>query len=528
MSLPRLVITGSSGFVGRHLIDAIKEHYQIFGLARRTQARSGAPVHPNITWFQADIADRAMLQAAFDRIARSGGADYLIHLAAHYDFTGEEHDEYQRTNVDGLRNVLEAAGGLGIRRFIFSSSLAACQFPPPGGALTETSPPDGDHIYARTKAIGEKMVVQYADRYPSAILRFAALFSDWCEYPPLFMFLGTWLSGAWNRRVLGGRGQSAIPFMHVREIPAFMMHLLSRERELAPGEILIASPDGAVSHQQLFAAATLDQFGRRLKPIHMPRVLCGPGIRARDLLGRLTGQRPFERPWMADYIDLSLTVDSSVTRRRLGWAPRARLEIVRRIPFMLENFRTDPIEWHRRNRAAMKQVRLRVNLRIYHMLERHEDEILEGLVRRIYGATGGASLPHYQSESPDFLQWHVRLAMRNLFNAVRTRERSLFTAYCADLAERRFHQGFTAEEVCEAMEMLGYACMEVLAKDPEAKDLDRELHEHVIMTLRFGIDQIIESFDQRIEQLGWPRDAAHPGEGFSTRPDLPPETHNLD
>ena len=107
MSLPCLVVTGASGFVGRHLLDALKEDYRIVGLARRSQARSGAPVHPNITWHQADIGDRAAIEPIFEGIRRDGGADILIHLAAHYDFTGEEHPEYERTNVQGLRNVLE-------------------------------------------------------------------------------------------------------------------------------------------------------------------------------------------------------------------------------------------------------------------------------------------------------------------------------------------------------------------------------------------------------------------------------------
>lgn len=35
--------------------------------------------------------------------------------------------------------------GLGLERFIFASSAAACDFPRPGTALTEESPPDADH-----------------------------------------------------------------------------------------------------------------------------------------------------------------------------------------------------------------------------------------------------------------------------------------------------------------------------------------------------------------------------------------------
>src|SRR3990172_8017809 len=103
MSLPRLLVTGASGFVGRHLLEVLKQDYLIYGLARRSQAASGAPVHPNISWFQVDIADAVGLGAVFQAILDQGGADFVVHLAAHYDFTGEDHDEYWSTNVNGLR-----------------------------------------------------------------------------------------------------------------------------------------------------------------------------------------------------------------------------------------------------------------------------------------------------------------------------------------------------------------------------------------------------------------------------------------
>src|SRR5512135_173924 len=265
MSPRRIVITGASGFVGRRLLGAFKEDFQIYGLARRSQASCGAPVHPNITWFQADIADRRTIEAVFRRIAAEGGAEIVIHLAAHYDFTGEEHPEYDRTNVQGLRNILDLSGLVGTRCFIFSSSVAASAFPASGAALTETSLADGKHIYARTKRIGEDMLAEYRDVFPSIIVRFAALFSDWCEYPPLYMFLDTWLSSRWNRRVLGGRGQSAIPYLHVKEVPRFFACLFDRLPDLPPGQVVIASPDGVVSHLALFEVASREYFRSRVK-----------------------------------------------------------------------------------------------------------------------------------------------------------------------------------------------------------------------------------------------------------------------
>ena len=161
MSLTRIIVTGASGFVGRHLLENLKEEFEVIGLGRRSQARCGAPFHPNIQWHQVDIGDAETLKQVFDGIKADGPVDFVIHLAAHYDFTGEDHPEYYRTNVDGLRNVLDNCRDLKLRRFFFSSSVAACAFPAPGSALTETSPPDGDHVYAKTKALGEAMLSEY-------------------------------------------------------------------------------------------------------------------------------------------------------------------------------------------------------------------------------------------------------------------------------------------------------------------------------------------------------------------------------
>lgn len=495
MSLRRIIITGASGFVGRHLLKAFKEDFQICGLARRSQACSGAPVHPNITWFQVDIADRRTTEAVFNQIAAGGGAEIVIHLAAHYDFTGEEHPEYYRTNVQGLRNILDLSGSVGTRHFIFSSSVAASDFPASGATLTEASPADGKHIYARTKRIGEDMLAEYRDVFPSVIVRFAALFSDWCEYPPLYMFLDTWLSNRWNRRVLGGRGQSAIPYLHVKEVPRFFTCLLDRLPELPPGQVVIASPDGAVSHLELFEVACREYFGSRVEPLFMPKLLCGPGIRVRDLLGRVTGERPFERPWMAKYVDLRMAVDAGRSRAILNWEPRPRLEILRRMPFLIEHLKTDPLEWNRRNHAAMKQVNLRNNLRIHELLEKHEEEICDEFTRRLTGPDGRERFPAYQNITADAHRWNHKILLRNLKNAVRTRERAVFAAYCGDLARRRFQEGYPGQQVCDALRMLNAICFTALLRDPEAADLKSDMIDHITLTLRAGCDCAQEVFE---------------------------------
>jgi nucleoside-diphosphate-sugar epimerase len=495
VSLPRIIVTGASGFVGRHLLDEIKESYEIVGIGRRSQHSSGAPVHPNIHWHQVDIGDVEMLGRVFSQIKDSGSTEALVHLAAHYDFTGDEHPEYWRTNVHGLRNVLDLSVGLGLKRFFFASSVAACRFPRPGAALSETSVPDGDHIYARTKRIGEEMLGEYVGRLPTAIFRFAALFSDWCEYPPLFVFLETWLSRRWNARMLGGRGESAIPYMHVRDAVGALRLLLAQPGLPREREIFVLSPDRAISHGELFRAARTVASEPHLRPIHIPRVLCRPGMWGRDVLGRVLGDRPFERPWMARYIDLKMTVNASGTRERLSWAPRPRLEILRRLPFLLENRKTHVAEWNRLNLNAMRVVHLHPNLHIHRMLDTHQGEICAAITEHLLAGRDRKVTLRYQQIPRHEHDWYNQLMLHSLMNSIRTREKALFMSHCRDLAERRRAQGFTVGEVAFALNLLNEVALKSLATEPAPVSF-AQLDDFITATIQFGIDEVEDVFEE--------------------------------
>ena len=498
-SLPWIVITGASGFLGRRVLDLLKSQYQLIAIDLRAQSESGVPKHPNISWHQFDICNKEALEAVCGELHANGDTIHsVIHLAAYYDFTGEEHPEYQRTNIDGLRNMLEQCRQMKPMRFIFASSLAACDFPPPGRALTENSPPDGEHPYAASKRRGEEMLREYADEVPSAIIRFAAMYSDWCEYPPLFVFLETWLSHQWNSRILGGRGESAVPYLHVRDGAVFLRKVVEKADELQRVVVLNASTNGAVTHQQLFEAATSYYYSQARKPIHIPKFLAGPGVVARDALGRLLGKRPFERPWMAKFIDLQLTADASHTQELLGWHPLPRLNILQRVPFLIENMKTDPVEWSRRNQEAMA-VTLRPNLRIYRLLEAYEEEITVQFMGIVVGERGQSPLSSYQALPADELDWHTKVIIHTLMTSVRNRQKGILMAYCRDVAERRCQQGFACEEVASALAALNHVCLEVLGKVPDSGVTPKDLHDYITTTITFSIDQVQEVFEHMQE-----------------------------
>jgi len=494
-TLPRVIVTGASGFLGRRILEVIARDHEVFAIDRRSQRESNAPAHPNIHWFQMDLGETERLEELFLEIGDTGGADTLIHLAAHYDFTGEDHPEYQRTNLEATRMLLDLCRGIRLGRFVFASSVAACKFPLRGEALDEDSPADGGHIYAETKRLGEEMLKEYADDFPSCIVRLAALYSDWCHYLPFYLFVETWLSDRWNSKILGGRGLSAVPYLHVRDAALFFRRVIERQEDLDPCEVLIASPDGSTSHCELFEAATAYYFGAARIPRLMPKPLATIGIWARDLLGRLLGQRPFERTWMADYIDLKLAVDSSRTRGRLDWAPHPRLGVIRRLPFLIENRRSDPLEWMGRNLEAMEAHQLRPNLRIYQLLESHQSEIVARYADLIMNPEGDQNLSKYQKLSRSELAWSHQVFLRNLMNSVRSREKGIFMAYCRDLAEHRYRQGFSLDELSEALRSLDKVSIDVLKDSADAVGLERDLRDSISMTIEFGIDQVQETYE---------------------------------
>lgn len=473
------------------MVETLRDKYRIFALDW-CMPEPGLEDHDHVRFLQVDIGNRNQMLRLGRELAASPPR-LILHLAAHYEFEQVDEAPYWRTNVEGLRNVLDAAVAAGIPGLLFASSLAASRFPRPGQALTEASEPDGEHIYARTKRAGEEMLKTYRGRIKSVVIRFAAMYSDYCEYPPLFKFLETWLSSAWNRRMLGGRGRSAIPYLHIKDAARFVRTVVSRFEDLEDEEILVASPDECTSHLELFRVATEAYFGAPARPILIPRPLVRPGIRGRMILGRILGRMPFERPWMAAYVDQEMRVNAAGTRARLGFAPRPRLAILERMPLLVENLRAYPAEWIHRNQGLLQRSSLRPNMVVHCLIQRHRDDIARRLSERL--TSNAKNLPSYQRLNAGEHAWNHRLALAQLMEAVRTRVRKPFVDYCADLAARRFGQGFSAGELSTVLRLVEEVVLEVIQEDSDAVDVESSLYQDIRVTMRFAVDAVEEVFE---------------------------------
>ncbi len=211
---PTVVVTGAAGFLGSATVVDLAADHRVIAIDRRAPSEPLLRATPGVEWQCFDIADAARVDACLRRArARHGGIDVVVHYAAFYHFGSDWLPEYDRTNLGGTGNILEAATDHGVGRLIFASSVAATLPPPPGQRLNERSPADGTIPYARSKAIGESMVAGHAPRLPAVVLRIGGVFSDWCELAPLHSLIQMWSRRGPARRFVPGWGGTGVALL---------------------------------------------------------------------------------------------------------------------------------------------------------------------------------------------------------------------------------------------------------------------------------------------------------------------------
>ncbi len=494
--LPGIILTGASGFIGKHFVEASAKNYRLFCLARRSQNEAGIPRHENVLWSQVDVGDFSNLQEVVQSVNRYGGADFVVHLAGYYDFTMKDRPEYKYTNVIGTRNVLKLAQYLNIKRFIFASSLAACKFgKDPRKMLDEQSPVDANFPYANTKREAEELILNYSAIFPCTILRLAAVYSDWCEYPPLFSFLTTWFSNKWNARIIGGRGTTSITYIHISDLIKIMHTVISKSDSLPQKTIFCASPGGTISHNELFEAATRYYFGHPVKPLKIPKVIALPGVTVRTFLGDLFGTKPFERPWMIKYLDTKLVVDSSYTMSTLSWEPSPRNDLKRRLLFLIENMKNHSVEWNVRNETQMIRATNRFNIQSYDLMLRNRERVINKMFDFINLKENSDYFPNYRKMDPLVLKWYITMLYQLIATSIKVGDRILIRKYIQAVAYRRFKEGFSVSEPVDFLTNFEHLILSELNIDPKAKEIRDLLFSSVSISIQMCIDEMEESFE---------------------------------
>jgi dihydroflavonol-4-reductase len=154
----KALVTGATGFVGAAVARALlREGWEVRALARRGSDRRNLQSIP-VEVIEGDLSDAASLLPAV------AGCEALFHVAADYRLGAFDYEQLYKTNVEGTRKILTAARDAGVRRVVYTSSVATIGIPKDGTPGTEDSPSTvADMIghYKRSKFLAEEVAREW-------------------------------------------------------------------------------------------------------------------------------------------------------------------------------------------------------------------------------------------------------------------------------------------------------------------------------------------------------------------------------
>jgi dihydroflavonol-4-reductase len=158
----KALVTGGTGFIGSHVArKLIAEKIPVRCLIRGSSKRANL-AGLDVEYVTGDLADTASLKSALQ------GCDLLFHVAADYRLWAPHPEEMDRINVEGTRDLLRAAADAGVKRIVYTSSVAAIGRPKTNGHLgigTEALDPTPEQLvgpYKRSKFLSDKLVRELA------------------------------------------------------------------------------------------------------------------------------------------------------------------------------------------------------------------------------------------------------------------------------------------------------------------------------------------------------------------------------
>jgi dihydroflavonol-4-reductase len=152
-------VTGATGFVGAAVARALLDrHWQVRALARKGSDRRNLR-GLDIDVSEGDLNDVDSLRRAVE------GCEGVFHVAADYRLGAPDPSQLYRANVEGTRNVLDAARRSGVRRVVYTSSVATIGIPADGTPGDEQSPNSLENMighYKRSKYLAEEVAREAA------------------------------------------------------------------------------------------------------------------------------------------------------------------------------------------------------------------------------------------------------------------------------------------------------------------------------------------------------------------------------
>lgn len=310
----RVLITGGTGFIGTALSLAyLKDGHEVVVLAREAtpaERENAAELRAaGARIIVASITDADPVRRALE------GVNIVHHIAAAMREANIPDSVFWETNVQATERLLKASRDVGVRRFVYCSSIGAFGKSPPKPA-TEATPCEPVDIYQKTKKAAEELCLRYGAEtgFPISIVRPAEVYG-----PRDRRLLKLFRAVAARKFVMIGAGRNEHHLVYVDDLVSGMR--LAEEKDGALGEIFVLAGERSIETQGLVRtiAEVLEVAPPKLQiplgPVVAAAVVC-------EAVCRPFGIQPPIYPRRVDFFRSDFSFDISKAKRLLDYRPQ--------------------------------------------------------------------------------------------------------------------------------------------------------------------------------------------------------------
>ena len=305
------LITGATGFIGCRMAKKFHAMGDKLVLMGRIKSEAEQRRAKRLQALGLQVRDIDINEPGLASLTKN--VDVVIHLAAAQHEAGKPESYFKEVNVDGTRNLLNAAVASNVRRFVYASTIGV--FGDVSGQLIDdnykTAP---DNCYGRTKLEAERVVTGYADRLEVTVARVSE------TYGPGDLRLLKLFSGVQKGHFfIIGDGTNCHQLLYVDDLISAIREMTSADSVL--NEKIVLSGDEVLTTREMceYVASAVGFPLHRLQLPLWPFIVAG--FMCEQTFGRVGINPPLHRRRL-DFFRKSLTFSSSNRNRLLEWRPR--------------------------------------------------------------------------------------------------------------------------------------------------------------------------------------------------------------
>jgi nucleoside-diphosphate-sugar epimerase len=304
-----ILVTGATGFIGRHLTAALSKTYSVRCLVRKSSdITTLKDLNVDITY--GDLLVKESLGPALD------GIDLVYHLSG--EVYSRRKRDYYEGNVFATQNLLEACKGKGTKRIIFLSSISVYKPDSKGTLLNEESECEPITIYGKTKLEAERLIKKSS--IPWVIVRGPIVYGP--QQPPV---VNRFFLDAFKKRKVYVVGKEDNPrsLCFIGNLVDGLMLLANRPDTNGKTYILSDNSPYALDEIITTISTVIEQ---KIEVVHLPSIMGNISWQIYKLMGKLFSLYFIELYGMKT-MQLHWECDITKAKKEIGYSPNVTLKI---------------------------------------------------------------------------------------------------------------------------------------------------------------------------------------------------------